>query len=72
MLLLTKVSRIKPSDVVFYADFHTHLSKFSLNDRLHPSGSLNGDGDIGHKRNQQGYGIKKFIILTSGYPPIEY
>ena len=67
-----KVSGIKPSDVVFYADFHTHLSKFSLNDRLHPSGSLNGDGDIGHKRNQQGYGIKKFIILTSGYPPIEY
>jgi hypothetical protein len=30
------------------------------------------EGCRGYKRSQQYNGIRKFIILTRGYPPIEY
>ena len=61
-----------PNEVDFHVDFHTHLSKFPESDRLRPSGLYTPGGDMEYKRGQQSNGIKKFIILTRGFPPIEY
>jgi len=67
-----KAAGVMPNEVSFHVDFHTHLSLFSDSDKLQPSGRTDGRGDIGYKRNQQIHGFKRFIILTRGYPPIDY
>ncbi len=67
-----RVAGVMLNEVNFHVDFHTHLSSFADSDRLQPSGRVDGGGDLQHKRNQQKNGVKRFIILTKGYPPIEY
>lgn len=54
------------NDLIYYVKFHTHLSSFSDSDKLQPS-----DADKKYKERHQ-KAIKKFIILTRGYSPIEY
>lgn len=54
-------------------DFHTHLYKFDEADRTRPSGLYTGGGgDMKSKKNQIQNGVKRFIILTRGFSPIEY
>jgi RHS repeat-associated protein len=52
--------------------FHTHLSRFPESAKLVPSGLSLPGGDMAYKRGQIANGIKRFIILTTGYPPIQY
>ncbi len=59
-------------ETIFIAQFHTHLSSYSIEERTKPSGEKDGQGDISYKNNQKIFGIKHFIILTRGYAPIEY
>ena len=51
----------------FIAQFHTHLSSFSIEERTKPS-----EGDIAYKKSQMVHHIKLFLILTRGFGPIEY
>lgn len=67
-----RVSGIMLNQVDLHVNFHTHLSRFPDTDRLQPSGLYSENGDIQYKRNQNLNGVKKFIILTKGYSPIEY
>ena len=53
-----------------HTSFHTHLSRFPDSAKLVPSSTPGGDMD--YKRGQIANGIKRFIILTTGYPPIPY
>jgi RHS repeat-associated protein len=55
-----------------HTDFHTHLSRFPESAKLVPSGLSLPGGDMQYKKNQSVHGIKRFIILTTGYPPIPY
>ena len=55
-----------------HTNFHTHLSKASDEYRLNPSKTNDEKGDLASKKRQQENGIKRFIILTRGVPPIEY
>lgn len=52
--------------------WHTHPSNVPDADRLQPSGLYTPGGDMDFKRIQSANGVKRFIILTSGYPPIPY
>jgi hypothetical protein len=61
-----------PNEVTSHVDFRTPFSFFSDSDKLQRFGRADGRGNIGHKRSQQYNGIRKFIILTRSYPPIEY
>ncbi|MDR1553978.1 MAG: hypothetical protein LBS69_11050 [Prevotellaceae bacterium] len=51
--------------------FHTHLSRFDASYKLVPS-SIGVQNDMTYKKGQTTNGIKRFIILTTGYKPIEY
>ena len=51
--------------------FHTHLSRFPESAKLVPSRIGKGN-DMTYKAGQTANGIKRFIILTTGYSPIEY
>lgn len=53
-----RVAGVMPNEVNFYVDFHTHLSSFSDDSKLQPSGRIDGSGDIGYKRTQQVHGFK--------------
>lgn len=52
-------------------DFHTHPSspRFSISDRLRPS-----PADLNKRNSTQEYfpNVKKFIILTKGFDPVDY
>ena len=57
---------------IAYTHFHTHLSRFDDEIRLHPSKFESGKGDLDFKNEQSKNGIKNFIILTRGKSPIYY
>ena len=62
-----RVSKVTQNEVIFHVQFHTHLSRFTNRDKLRPSGR-----DLDYKEGQIANGIKRFIILTKGYDPIDY
>ena len=56
------LGKIKP-----HTSWHTHPSNASDSDRLHSS-----EQDKDFKKDAKQLGVNRFIILTGGYPPIEY
>jgi len=52
-----------------HTDYHTHPSRASDSDRTQPSGQDRESRDATKKNYPQ---VKRFIILTKGYSPIDY
>jgi hypothetical protein len=71
----TPKSQILGADLMkrldIHTSFHTHLSRFDDNYKLVAS-STGQKNDMTYKKNQSANGIKRFIILTTGYKPIKY
>ncbi|GHV37014.1 hypothetical protein FACS1894178_8680 [Bacteroidia bacterium] len=55
----------RADNIDIHVNFHTHLSRFSDMEKLYPS-----KADINFKTEQNT--VKRFIILTRGYSPINY